>query len=120
MTRRAEERAARRAVVEPKLRRHVVRCAWRCKHCRELFGAENIAHYGVDLPTMVKPTWFFAAMSLLDHLRDCVETDLSPTLRDQYGDDFLNHPRIWEFFNTHALVERTLLRQEDLEEGGDL
>ena len=96
--------------------RHIVRVIWRCKHCGEIFGSENIAHYGANPPSMIPPTWFFASMTLLDHLRDCQKTDLAPTLRAQYGADFLNHPRIWEFFNIHALVERKLLAQEELEE----
>lgn len=101
---------------EAKCRRHVIRCAYRCKHCRELFGGENVAHYGIELPRLAKPKWFFASMSLLDHLRDCQQTDLADALRAQYGRDFLNHQFIYEFFNTHALIERTLLAQEDLDE----
>jgi hypothetical protein len=96
--------------------RHVVRVTWRCKHCREVFGQENVAHYGGEPPNMIKPTWFFAAMTLLDHLRDCQQTDLSPTLAATYGADFLKHPRIWEFFNVHALVERKLMAEEELDE----
>src|SRR5665213_1622163 len=46
--------------------RHVIRCDWRCKHCMEVIGSERVAHYGADAPEMIKPTWFFASMSLLD------------------------------------------------------
>jgi len=95
--------------------RHVVRVVWRCKHCRESFGSENVAHYGADPPNMIKPTWFFASMALLDHLRDCQRTDLSETLRGQFGNDFLNHKQIHEWYNVHATIERTLVAEEELE-----
>ena len=99
-----------------KIMRHIVRITWRCKHCREAFGTENVAHYGTEPPNMIKPTWFFASMTLLDHLRDCQETDLSATLRAQYGPDFLNHPQIFEFYNTHALLERKLMAEVELDD----
>lgn len=95
--------------------RHIVKITWRCKHCLEVMGTENVAHYGVDPPNMIKPTWFFASMTLLDHLRDCQQTDLSETLRAEYGVDFLNHPQIWEFYNTHAVLERKLMAQVELD-----
>jgi hypothetical protein len=103
--------------------RHIIRCDWRCKHCREIFGSERIAHYGTDLPDLIKPTWFFASMALLDHLRDCpgINThsaagyDFSDELRTQYGEDFLNHPQIHAWYNVHGLVERHFLAQEELE-----
>lgn len=96
----------------------MVKISWRCKHCRQVFGSENLAHYGADPPSMMKPTWFFASMGLLDHLRDCRQTDFSDVLRAQYGADFLNHPRIWEWFNVHALVERQLLSTTELDAEG--
>lgn len=95
--------------------RHVIRITWCCKHCRTAFGSENVAHYGAAPPNMIKPTWFFASMALLDHLRDCQQTDLSATLRARYGQDFLNHPQIWEFYNTHAVLERKLVAEIELE-----
>ena len=118
--------------------RHVVRCDWRCKHCGEVFGSERVAHYGAELPELIKPTWFFAAMALLDHLRDCpglapdaqgeakdVEMDAGRTagkghdfsekLKSDYGADFLIHPHIHVWYNTHAVIERHFLAQEELE-----
>lgn len=120
--------------------RHVIRCDWRCKYCREVIGSERVAHYGADLPEIIKPTWFFAAMTLLDHLRDCpiltpdapiasgsshdkpgnsisktAGRDFSDDLRQEYGPDFLNHPLIYNWYNQHALVERHFLAQEELE-----
>ncbi len=100
--------------------RTIVRCAFRCKHCREIIGSENVAFYGRDLPGLIKPTWFFASMVLLDHLRDCTKMDHSAELRAQYGDDFLNHPRIWEWFNRHGLVERKVVAEEELDERGHM
>jgi hypothetical protein len=96
--------------------RHIVHIDWRCKHCREIFGSENVSHYGVDPPNMIKPTWFFASMALLDHLRDCQQTDLSEQLRAQFGEDFLNHVRIFDFYNIHALLERKLVAAVELED----
>ena len=98
-----------------KIVRHIIRCEWRCKYCREVFGSERVAHYGVDLPDLVKPTWFFAAMALLDHLRDCRKTDYSAELRQEFNEDFLNHPQIYNWYNQHALIERHFLAQEDVE-----
>jgi hypothetical protein len=95
--------------------RHIVRCDWRCKHCRAVFGTENVSHYGTELPEETRPTWFFASMALLDHLRDCQQTDLSETLLLQFGADFLNHPRIYDWYNIHALIERKLIAEEDLD-----
>jgi hypothetical protein len=95
--------------------RHVVRCDWRCKHCGEVIGSERVAHYGAELPELIKPTWFFAAMTLLDHLRDCRREDHSAALRLEYGNDFLNHPVIYAWYNQHALVERHFVAQEELE-----
>lgn len=95
--------------------RHVVQCDWRCKHCGNLFGTERVAHYGADLPDLIKPTWFFASMALLDHLRDCLQTDFSDELRAAYHDDFLKHPEIYNWYNQHALIERHFLAEEELE-----
>jgi hypothetical protein len=95
--------------------RHIVQCDWRCKHCREIFGSERVTHYGEELPGLIKPTWFFAAMSLLDHLRDCGGHDFSDELRQEYDTDFLNHPLIYNWYNQHALIERHFLAQEELE-----
>ena len=97
------------------IRRHVVRCDWRCKKCGEIFGSERINHYGASLPDLIKPTWFFASMTLLDHLRDCMKKDFSAELRGEYGDDFLNHATIYDWYNQHALVERHFLALEELE-----
>jgi len=97
------------------IKRHVVQCDWRCKHCSQIFGSERINHYGTDLPDLIKPTWFFASMSLLDHLRDCMKKDFSDELRQQFNDDFLNHPAIYDWYNQHALIERHFLALEDLE-----
>jgi hypothetical protein len=98
-----------------KILRHVVRCDWRCKHCNEIFGSERINHYGVTLPELLKPTWFFASMTLLDHLRDCMKKDFSPELSAEYGKDFLNHALIYNWYNVHALVERHFLAEEEIE-----
>ena len=95
--------------------RHVVRCDWRCKYCREIIGTEQVSHYGVALPEVVKPTWFFAAMTLLDHLRDCRGKDFSAELREEFSDDFLNHPHIYNWYNRHALIERHFLAAEELD-----
>lgn len=95
--------------------RHIVRCDWRCKHCREVIGSERIAHYGADLPDLIKPTWFFASMTLLDHLRDCRHKDFSEELRTEFGDDFLNNPSIYNWYNQHAVIERHFVAQEELE-----
>ena len=97
-----------------KIFRHVVRCDCRCNHCGEIFGSERIAHYGTELPDLLKPTWFFAAMALLDHLRDCLPADFSAELRTAYGDDFLKHPDIHAWYNQHASVERHFLAAEDV------
>jgi hypothetical protein len=99
-----------------KVMRHNIRCLWRCKHCGNEIGREIVQHYGIDLPeTMIKPTWFFASMALLDHLRDCQSTDFSDTLRPEFGADFLNHPEIWRWFNVHATIERRVVGTEDLD-----
>ncbi len=102
--------------VDDKIMRRVVRCDWRCLHCREIVGSENVAVYCSQSPREVRPSWFFAAMSLLDHLRDCRGHDYSAELRQRYGSDFLNDPRISEWFREHGVVNRTLLREEELEE----
>ena len=98
-----------------KVRRHVVRCNWKCKHCREVIGTENRSHYGIEPPEMIAPTWFFASMTLLDHLRDCGGMDFSVELKGKFGEDFLNHDRIFEWFNEHATVERQYMAQQDLD-----
>jgi len=95
--------------------RHVIRCDWRCKRCGNVFGSERVAHYGADLPETVKPTWFFASMSLLDHLRDCEGRDYSDELRVEFSVDFLNHPQIYNWYNRLALIERHFLAEEELE-----
>src|SRR4029079_4296583 len=85
--------------------RHVVRCDWRCKHCREIIGSERVAHYGADLPEqMIKATWFFASMTVLDHLRDCQSKDYSEELQKEFDADFLNHPAIYNWYNRHAVI----------------
>jgi hypothetical protein len=105
-----------RKIAEPegKLMRRTVRSSWRCRNCREIFGSENIALYCTKLPATTKPTWFFASMTLLDHLRDCRGLDFSDELRAQFGDDFLNHPQVYDWFNRHAMVESCLVAEEDL------
>lgn len=95
--------------------RHIIRCDWRCKHCSTIIGSERIAHYGADLPNVVRPTWFFASMTLLDHLRDCQSHDYSPELKSEFGPDFLNHLQICNWYNLHALIERHFLGEEELE-----
>ena len=54
-------------------------------------------------------------MALLDHLRDCQRTDLSDSLRQTFGNDFLNHPQIYDWYNVHGLIERKLVAEEDLD-----
>ena len=98
-----------------KIVRHIIRCDWRCKHCSAVIGSERVTHYGEELPEIIKPTWFFASMALLDHLRDCVEVDCSQELAALYGADFLNHPQIYDWYNQHALIERHFLGAEDLD-----
>jgi hypothetical protein len=93
----------------------VVRCDWRCKHCGAIFGSERVTHYGEELPEIIKPTWFFASMGLLDHLRDCRGKDFSEELRGAYGKDFLNHAQIYDWYNVHGLIERHFLGAEDLD-----
>jgi hypothetical protein len=98
-----------------KILRHIIRCDWRCKHCREIIGSERVTHYGAELPNVVRPTWFFASMTLLDHLRDCMNTDFSEALRAEFGEDFLNHLQIGNWYNQHALIERHFLGAEEVE-----
>jgi len=100
--------------------RTMVRCTWVCKHCRQSFGSEIVAHYGDNMPNIIQPTWFFAAMTLLDHLRDCRQQDHSEDLRTTYGHDFLNHKKIYEWFNVNAIVERKILSEEELDEKGHM
>ncbi len=64
---------------------------------------------------MIKPTWFFASMSLLDHLRDCQSRDFSPELKESYGEDFFNHAKIYDWYNRHAVIERHFIAQEELD-----
>ena len=99
-----------------RVKRHVVKCEWKCKYCRTVFGSENINHYGVDLPDLIKPTWFFASMTLLDHLRDCKGEDHSAALAARFGADFLTHATIYEWFNIHATIERHYISEEDLQQ----
>src|SRR5437762_1997703 len=93
--------------------RHIIRCDWRCKHCNTIFGSERVAHYGAELPDLIKPTWFFASMSLLDHLRDCQSHDHSPQLTQEFGTDFLAHPLIYNWYNIHAVIERHFIAEEE-------
>lgn len=99
---------------DPNFMRRIVQCSWRCRHCRETFGSENVALYCQKLPDVVKGSGFFAAMTLLDHLRDCQTHDFSAQLYAQYGPDFLNHPHIWEWFNQHAQRDSRLLAEQEL------
>lgn len=92
-----------------------VRCNWRCRHCGDMFGSEMIAYYGTRVPERVKPTWFFAALTLLDHLRDCQQHDYADELRARYGVDCMNHPHIYEFFNERAYTESRLMAEEELD-----
>jgi hypothetical protein len=101
-------------IEDERMMRRIVLCAWRCRRCRAIFGSENVAFYGTRLPDSPRPTWFFAAMALLDHLRDCAATDFSQELRSRFGKDFLNHPNIHEWFSIHAMVESRLVAQEEL------
>ncbi|HTV49057.1 MAG TPA: hypothetical protein VMG59_11505 [Phycisphaerae bacterium] len=107
----------RKIAEEEKMMRRTMRVSWRCRNCREIFGSENVAYYCTKLPQKSPPTWFFASMTLLDHLRDCRATDFSHELREQYGDDFLNHPQIYEWFNRHAMTESRLMAEEELNDG---
>ncbi len=103
--------------VEPIMRR-IVRCSWRCRRCRQVVGSENLAIYCARLPDVIKPGWFFASMTLLDHLRDCAGIDFSSPLRLQYGNDFLNHPHIYDWFNQFGVLETELTAEEELEQAG--
>ena len=106
----------RKVAEEEKLMRRTVRVSWRCRTCREIFGSENVAYYCTKLPQASPPTWFFAAMTLLDHLRDCRKADFSDELRAQYGDDFLNHSQISDWFKRHAITESRLISEEELDD----
>jgi hypothetical protein len=97
-----------------KTRRHIVQCDWKCKYCHEIFGSENRSHYGTEPPEFIKPTWFFASMTLLDHLRDCQKKDYTAELKAEYGPDFLNHAFIYNWFNIHAMIERHYVSEEEL------
>ena len=97
--------------------RRIFRSRWQCRHCRVFIGEENIAVYSARLPERTKPTWFFAAMTLLDHLRDCGGHDYSQELRGRYGNDFLSHPEIYEWFNEHGLVDTQLTDEFALDDG---
>ncbi len=108
----------RKIAVEEPIMRRIVRCSWRCRRCREIVGSENMAIYCVRLPDVIKPGWFFASMTLLDHLRDCTGEDFAPPLRLKYGDDFLTHPHIYDWFNQHGVLETQLTAEESLEETG--
>ena len=108
---------AMRKLAEPEqIMRRTVRCDWICRHCGQQFGSENIAYYCATLPDIIKPTWFFAAMTLLDHLRDCRNEDYTGRLAGRYGADFLSHPQIYNWFNEHALVEKRLIEEEELDD----
>jgi len=98
------------------VKRHVVRVEWKCKYCQNIFGSERINHYGIGLPDLIKPTWFFASMTLLDHLRDCRKKDFTKELIKLYGEDFLSHAEIHDWFNVHAMVIRHYLAEEEIED----
>ncbi len=55
-------------------------------------------------------------MALLDHLRDCQKEDYTDRLTYRYGRDFLSHVEIYNWFNDHAVVHKTLLDEEELED----
>ncbi|NNM88217.1 MAG: hypothetical protein HKL95_06830 [Phycisphaerae bacterium] len=95
--------------------RRIVRCSWWCRRCGENIGSENVALYCHKLPNVVKGSGFFAGMALLDHLRDCQEHDFCEELRAWLGADFLNHPRIWEWFEVHARRESRLVAEEEVQ-----
>lgn len=106
-----------RKLAEPdQIMRRTVRCDWICRHCDRRFGSENIAIYCVKLPETIKPNWFFAAMALLDHLRDCLNEDYTDRLMNRYGRDFLAHDHIYDWFNDHALLEKRLIHEEELDD----
>ncbi len=106
-----------RKIAEPeKIMRRTVRCDWWCRHCQQLFGSENVALYCATLPEVIKPSWFFATMALLDHLRDCQNEDYTDRLTHRYGPDFLSHAAIYNWFNDHAMVHKQLINEEDLED----
>ncbi len=98
----AEEKA------EPKVLRRIFHSQWRCRRCRQVIGSENLAVYSARMPDRTRPSWFFASMTLLDHLRDCRGCDYSDELRQIYGDDFLMHPEIHAWFGKHGMVETKL------------
>ncbi len=100
---------------ESKFMRRIVCCSWWCRRCGQNIGSENVALYCHKLPDVVKGSGFFAGMALLDHLRDCQGHDFGPELRAKLGTDFLNHPRIWEWFGEHARRESRLLAEESVE-----
>ncbi|MCL5946061.1 MAG: hypothetical protein M1472_04320 [Planctomycetes bacterium] len=105
-----------RKITEPqKLMRRTVRCDWWCRHCHKQFGSENVSLYCTKLPDVIKPNWFFAAMALLDHLRDCLHEEYTDRLVQRYGFDFLSNTEIYNWFNDHAVVHKTLIHEEELE-----
>lgn len=95
--------------------RRIVCCSWWCRSCGANIGSENVALYCHDLPPVVKGSGFFAGMALLDHLRDCRGQDFSAELCASLGSDFLNHPRIWDWFERHARRESRLLAEEEVD-----
>ena len=97
------------------VQRYTVQCRFRCRHCREIIGSEKIRHYAREAPGYTQPTWFFAAMMMLDHLRDCQGLDCADALRARFGADFLNHPDIGAFYAEHGMIERELVLQEELD-----
>jgi hypothetical protein len=105
-----EERAA------PSVMRRIFRSRWQCRKCREYIGGENIAVYSTRMPDRTRPTWFFAAMTLLDHLRDCSGHDYCDELRQRYGQDFLRHPEIYHWFNQHGMIDTQLIEEYAVDE----
>lgn len=96
--------------------RRIFHSRWQCRRCRQYIGGENIAVYSTRMPDRTKPTWFFAAMTLLDHLRDCSGHDYCDELRGQYGNDFLRHPEIYRWFNEHGMVDTQLTDEYAVDE----
>jgi hypothetical protein len=74
-----------------------------------------VAHYGADLPEVVKPRWLFPSMTMLDQLRDCQTNDNTYQLRKEFDADFLNHPAIYNWYNRHAVIERHFVAAEEVE-----
>ena len=106
----------RKLAESEKIMRRTVRCDWWCRYCKQQFGSENISLYCAKLPEVIKPSWFFASMALLDHLRDCRKEDYTDRLTYRYGEDFLSHIEIYNWFNDHAVVHKTLIDEQELDD----